>query len=162
IHTTLDPDMQSIAENALETGLQRIDKYRFKKLQKHAQGCLIAIEATTGRIRAYVGGRDYFHSQYDRLNQAWRQPGSAFKPFVYSGGLETAFDSPSAVFTPATLVQDEPSNQEYQQADYVPENYDGTYHGIVTARMALAQSMNLATVQLAQQVGISRIVSMAR
>lgn len=162
IHTTLDADMQQMAEASLETGLQRIDKYRFNKVHKRVEGCLIAVDPATGRVLAYVGGRDYSRSQYDRISQALRQPGSAFKPFVYSAAMESAFDSSQVVFTPATLVIDEPSNKEYQSAAYQPENYDGEYHGIVTARMALAESMNLATVQLSEEVGISKVVAMAR
>src|SRR5262249_16468108 len=91
IFTTLDLDMQREAEESLAWGLDEIDKLGFKKLKKNVQGCLIAIEPQTGYIRAFVGGRSYSHSQYDRISQAARQPGSVFKPVVYATALEQAF-----------------------------------------------------------------------
>jgi penicillin-binding protein 1B len=160
IFTTLDPDMQRYAEEALTAGLDDIDKLRFKRIKQHVQGCLIAIEPQTGYIRAFVGGRSFSKSQFDRISQAVRQPGSVFKPVVYAEAFEEAFNSPNIVFTPATLVPDEPWLLKYANQEWEPKNYDGQYHGIVTLRMALSQSMNIATARLAMAVGLPKIASL--
>lgn len=162
IYTTIDLNMQQMAEDALTKGLQNIDKLRFKKLKKEAQGCLIAIEPGTGYVRAFVGGRSYTKSQFDRIYQASRQPGSLFKPIVYAAALESVYLRRSQLFTPATLVSDEPTVFQIGKKTWAPENYDNEYHGIVTLRQALAQSMNVATAKLAQEVGLRDIVNLAR
>lgn len=162
IQTTLDAHMQEIAQGVLVAGLQRIDKRLYNKTHKYVQGCLIAVDPVTGYVKAYVGGRDYKSSQFDRISQSVRQPGSAFKPFVYAAAIESAFTSPSAAFSPATILEDTPPGLEYQNVAYQPQNYNNVYYGTVTARDALAHSMNAATMQLASQVGLQNIVSLAR
>lgn len=162
VFTTLDLEMQGIAESALVDGLNQIDKLRFKRTKKNAQGCLIAIEPQTGYIRAFVGGRSYSKSQFDRISQASRQPGSIFKPVVYAAALEQYFAKNSRVYTPATLVDDEPWVLEYSNQTWEPKNYDGQYHGIVTLRNALAQSMNVATAKLAMDVGLNPITALGK
>jgi penicillin-binding protein 1B len=162
VFTTLDLEMQQAAEEALSAGLAEIDRLRFKKVKKNVEGCLIAIEPQTGYVRAFVGGRSYSKSQFDRVSQALRQPGSIFKPVVYAAALEQAFSSQNRVYTPATLVDDSPWVLEYGTKTWEPKNYDGQYHGIVTLRTALAQSMNVATAKLAQDVGLRPIASLAR
>src|SRR5207249_174158 len=82
IFTTLNLDMQQAAEETLAAGLRNIDRLRFQKTGKRVQGCLIAIEPRTGFIRAFVGGRSYSNSQFNRVIQGLRQPGSVFKPVV--------------------------------------------------------------------------------
>jgi penicillin-binding protein 1A len=84
IFTTLNLEMQEAAEQALKNGLARIDSNRYSKNGKNIQGCLIAIEPKTGAVRALVGGRTYAPGQFNRVKQASRQPGSAFKPVVYA------------------------------------------------------------------------------
>jgi len=155
IFTTLDMDMQRYAEEALEQGLAEIDRMRSKRVKKNIQGCLIAIEPQTGYIRAYVGGRSYSKSQFDRVQQASRQPGSVFKPVVYSAAIEASYGGNQ--ITTATLLQDEPYTLHYSNKTWEPKNYDGQYHGIVNLRSALALSMNVATARLAQQVGLQYI-----
>lgn len=162
IYTTIDLNMQQMAEDALTKGLQNIDKLRFKKLKKEAQGCLIAIEPGTGYVRAFVGGRSYTKSQFDRIYQASRQPGSLFKPVVYAAALESVYQRRNQIFTPATLVSDEPTIFQFHKMTWAPKNYDNEYHGVVTLRQALAQSMNVATAKLAQEVGLRDIVNLAR
>jgi penicillin-binding protein 1B len=165
IFTTLDPDMQRYAEEALTAGLDEIDKLRFKKIKKPVQGCLIAIEPQTGYIRAFVGGRSYSRSQFDRISQAARQPGSIFKPVVYAAAFEQAYHPSKSgypPFTPATLVPDEPWVLKYAKQEWEPKNYDGQYHGIVTLREALAQSMNIATARLALAAGLDSVVDLGK
>lgn len=162
IFTTLDLDMQQAAEETVAAGLARIDKIRFKATGKQAQACLIAIEPSTGFVRAFVGGRSYSGSQFDRLTQALRQPGSSFKPFVYAAALESTFQKGSDTYSAATLVSDEPWNVPLTKADWQPRNYDGRSHGIVSLRSALANSMNIATARLAEEVGLEKIASLSR
>ena len=162
VFTTLDLEMQGIAEEALAKGLVQIDKLRFKRTKKNVQGCLIAIEPQTGYIRAFVGGSSYSRSQFDRISQASRQPGSVFKPVVYAAALEQYFAEDQRVFTPATLVDDDPWVLEYANQTWEPKNYDGQYHGVVTLRNALALSMNVATAKLAMDVGLNQITALGK
>jgi penicillin-binding protein 1B len=107
---------------------------------------------------ALVGGRSYGASQYNRVVQARRQPGSTFKPFVYLAAFEAGFDDPSLPpITPATVVEDAPSVFFYEDKEYIPTNYEDEYHGMVTLRRALAMSMNVATVKVAEMVGYDRV-----
>jgi penicillin-binding protein 1B len=123
---------------------------------------LIAIEPQTGYIRAFVGGRSYSKSQFDRISQASRQPGSVFKPVVYAAAFEKAFQRNSRVFTPASIVVDEPWILHYSNQTWEPKNYDGQYHGTTTLRNALAQSMNVATAKLAMDVGLKDIAELGK
>jgi penicillin-binding protein 1B len=162
IYTTLDMNLQRIAEESLYKGLDQIDKYRFKKTRKHIQGCLIAVEPSTGKIRAFVGGRSFSDSQFDRVTQAKRQPGSSFKPFVYAAALDSAYDPTVPFYTPATLIPDEPFSVKVHEGVWEPENYNEAYHGMVTAREALARSMNIATARLAQDFGLEKIAKLSQ
>ena len=162
IISTLDYDMQLAAQQALSEGLTTIDRIRGKRAGSRVQGSLIAIEATTGKIRAFVGGRNFSGSQFDRLTQAQRQPGSSFKPFVYAAALETAFDSQSRFYTTSSLVADEPWSIQIDRATWQPQNYNGSYNGVVSLRTALAKSMNIATAKVAYDVGFYKIFHLAR
>ena len=105
VYTTLDLHLQGLAQAALSNGLDRVQKMIKRKAQAPVQGCLIAIEPKTGAIVALVGGRSYGSSQYNRVTQARRQPGSTFKPFVYLSAFEAVFEDPALPpITPATVV----------------------------------------------------------
>ena len=164
IFTTLDMTQQETAEEALQRGLADLETRWSQLLPKNhpdpLQGCLISMSPQNGYIRVMVGGRDYLQSQFNRCTQAMRQPGSTFKPFVYL----TAFDpkrSPK-LFTPASLIDDKSFTLNTPQGPWTPLNYDKKEHGAVTLRTALTQSYNLATAQLALQVGLPAIVLTAR
>jgi len=109
-----------------------------------------------------VGGRDDASSQFNRATNARRQPGSAFKPFVYLGALRRGSGGEPPRFTPASLVEDRPLALLYDRAIWAPRNYEDRFEGTVTVRRALEQSLNAATVQLAQNAGLSVIVRTAR
>lgn len=162
IFTTLDLDLQQAGEEALSAGLKKIDEVRFARVKKSVEGCLIAIEPHTGYIRAFVGGRSYSKSQFDRITSALRQPGSIFKPVVYAAALEKSLRNSDREFTPATLVADEPWVLTYANKTWAPKNYDGQYHGVVSLRMALAQSMNIATARVAQEVGLEEVAQLGK
>ena len=108
-----------------------------------------------------VGGRNYGDSQLNHV-LSMRQPGSVFKPFVYAAAIDTAVDGSAKTFTPATLLSDEETTFSFNGESYQPKDFHNGYQGDVTLRTALAHSLNVATVSLAQQVGYQRVVSMAR
>ena len=119
----------------------------------------MALDPATAQVRALVGGRDYQVSQYNRALLARRQPGSAFKPFVYAAALTTR---EGRGFTAATFLDDSPLTLTLDGRPWSPRNYEDRYLGRVTLREALEQSLNAATVRLAQDVGLPTIVERAR
>jgi penicillin-binding protein 1B len=154
IHTTLDTEVQKAAETALANGLARYEKLhpslKQKDPAKQLQGAIIVIQPKTGYILAMIGGRDYNVSQYNRITQAKRQPGSTFKPFVYLSSLDR--------FTPATRLSNIPVTYKLAGQDWTPENYEPMSEQEMSMRMALAHSVNIATVDLAMRVGMENIV----
>ncbi len=163
IFTGLDPEMQRAAERALEEGLAALEK-RYPRLAGTGggklQGCLVALEPQTGEIKAMMGGRDYSETQFNRVTQSRRQPGSIFKPFTYVAAL----DRPASAggWNPTSHVEDAPFTWEYEGREWSPANYRGTYFGLVTVRQALELSLNGATARLAREVGLERVREVAR
>jgi penicillin-binding protein 1A len=119
-----------------------------------AQGALVAIDNTTGGIKAMVGGRDFSESKFDRATQAMRQVGSSFKPYVYT----TVIDKGGS---PDDTILDEPVTFESGSGPYSPHNYDEKFEGIITLRRALAQSRNIPALKLASKVGIKSVIETA-
>ncbi|MFN3303076.1 MAG: penicillin-binding protein 1A [Roseateles sp.] len=111
-----------------------------------AEGAVVTLDPATGAIRALVGGFDFARNQFNSATQAWRQPGSAFKPFVYSAILDQGAWA-------GTLVSDQP----FVQGDWAPRNYDGSYEDALTLRQALARSKNMVTIRLAEALGPQRV-----
>jgi penicillin-binding protein 1B len=169
VYTTLDPDLQQAAEEAVHTGMQNVDQLLKKKKSKkdapipvgQPQVALIALDPHTGEIKALVGGRDYSSSQLNHV-LAMRQPGSVFKPFVYAAALNTAIGGGEQIFTPASILSDEPTTFSFGRQTYEPGNFGHEFMGDVTLRTALSHSLNVATVSLAEQVGYGNVVAMAR
>ena len=179
VYTTLDMDLQQIAERALEKQLSSLEadlkiKSAFAsyappppsaladpqrpqlQAMPYLQGAVAAIDPRTGYIRALVGGRNWNHSNFNRATQAQRQPGSAFKPFVYTAAMDNGFH-------PTDVIVDEPVS--FPGADgelYQPQNYDGQYRGAVTLRYALQQSINIPAIKLLRKVSTSLVASYAR
>ena len=113
------------------------------------EGALVALDPNTGAIRALVGGFDFDKSKFNHVTQAWRQPGSSFKPFIYSAALEKGF-------TPATVVNDAPlffDSSFTGGQPWEPKNYDGRYDGPMTMRTGLAKSKNMVSIRILQAVG---------
>ncbi len=178
IYTTLDPELQQAAAAAVQTGMKLVDdqvtklrtkrtkigknKYETKVLPgPQAQVALVAMDPHTGQVLALVGGRNYGTSQLNHA-VAKRPTGSIFKPFVYAAAMNTALDGANPVFTPASIVPDEPSTFAYGDQIYEPRNYKEEYHGDVTLRYALALSLNNATVKLAEEVGYDKVADLAK
>ncbi|HEY6554675.1 MAG TPA: PBP1A family penicillin-binding protein, partial [Vicinamibacteria bacterium] len=161
IQTSLDLQLQGLAQRAVENGLDAVMKLTKRKDGKRPQASLIALEPSTGSVVALVGGRSYGSSQYNRVTQARRQPGSTFKPFVYLAAFEAFFDDPALPpITPATVVEDAPAVFFFEDKEYIPQNYEDKYFGYVTLRTALAHSLNVATVKVAEMVGYDRVANL--
>jgi penicillin-binding protein 1B len=164
VYTTLDPVLQRLAEAAVVKGLDRLEtnrpRLRRKSPEERLQAAMIVLDPATGQVRALVGGRDYRLSQFNRAILARRQPGSAFKPFVYLAALTPRRDGP--LFTAASLIEDAPITIVVDGKSWSPKNYDDRYQGPVTVRRALEGSLNTATVRLAQAVGLPAVVETAR
>ena len=179
VYTTLDPYVQRIAEDSLETHLSGIEKlHRYPQTKEsygaaaakgakkgakkggettvdYLEGAVIAIEPRTGYIRAMVGGRSFKDSKWNRAVQAKRQPGSAFKPFIYLAALENGY-------TPADIVLDAPIVIDLPNGDvYKPQNYSEEYEGEVTARHALNESINVAAVRVLLSIGPPAVINYA-
>jgi penicillin-binding protein 1B len=155
--STLDWRNQQAAQEAVEEGLAAAEK-GYQKGHKGTgplQSALVSIDPDTGGILAYVGGRSYGGSQFDRAGRALRQAGSAFKPIVYAAAFE------SKTVTPASFLEDEPLTVRLATMSWSPKNDDGSFHGRVTVRTALEKSYNPATARLAMEVGMPRVVELA-
>ncbi|HKO45738.1 MAG TPA: PBP1A family penicillin-binding protein [Pyrinomonadaceae bacterium] len=151
IYTTIDLELQQLAESAIKRQLDRLGANR-----KNIQASLVALDPRTGHVLAMVGGRDYGKSQLNRATDARRQPGSTFKPFVYAAALEDGM-SPVRMFTdaPREFVYDR--NKVYR-----PDNYGHGYSmRDVTMRAALVNSLNVVTVDVALQTGLARVANLS-
>ncbi len=153
IYSTIDYWMQKSAEEAVAGGITALEK----RTEKGVQAALIAMDMNTGKIRAMVGGSDFWKNQFNRSTQALRQPGSAFKPFVYLTAIEQGM-------TANDVIQDSPVSFRGAKPGqpWMPKNYDGKYYGTVTLKTALAKSLNAATVRLADRVGIHSVIETAQ
>jgi penicillin-binding protein 1B len=166
VYTTLDLQLQRDAAEAVRLGMAEVDKLVAGRRKRdpnypEPQGALIALDPHTGEIRAFVGGRNYGASQLDHL-VAKRQPGSSFKPFVYATALDTAINGGQPLITPVSLLNDTPTTFWFDNKPYEPSNFKKEFMGTVTLRTALAHSLNVATVQLAEEVGYGNVVNLAR
>jgi len=158
IYTTLDTQVQKAAEKALAKGLTRLEnsnaELRRDAPEAQLQGAIIVMQPKTGHILALVGGRSYSVSQFNRISQARRQPGSAFKPIVYLTGLSQ--------FTPTTLLSNDRKSYTVNGKLWEPQNFEPVTEYTVSLKDALKKSYNLATVDLAMKTGLENIVEMAR
>ncbi len=187
IHTSIDSEIQNIAESSLKEQLNKIEQHPdfkhstrtdYKKQKKeflasalpdqkfsapeYLQGAILMIDNATGAILAQVGGRDFSDSQFDRVSQGARPTGTAFKPFVYATAFEKGY-------FPGTLLDDTPMDTRQVMiggttgilGEWGPENPDNVYENRITARVALSKSKNAATVRIGQKVGTEAVVSLA-
>ncbi len=164
IFSSLDLQLQRKAERALVEGLKKLEAthpaLRRKGDDDSLEGAIIVIRPQTGEIKAMVGGRNYQKSQFNRVFQARRQPGSVFKPFVYLAALMFGGQS-GTLYTPDTVINDSQFTWSYDGQEWQPSNYNNEYFGAVTLRRALESSLNSATGRVAQDVGIRRVREVA-
>jgi len=154
IYSTIDFTMQKAAEEAVANGIAVVNK----RVKPGVQAALIAIDMRNGHIKALVGGTDFWETQFNRATLAVRQPGSAFKPFVYATAVE------NKGMTEESNIIDGPISFPGGKAGQIwaPKNYDGKFHGSITLKTAIALSLNTATVRLASQVGIKEVIETAK
>ena len=165
-YTSLDPLLQRAANDALVAGIQDVESqqgYRHVKFASrpkgstdYLQGALVAVDPTTGDVRALIGGRDYRESSFDRVIDGMRQPGSAFKPIVYAAAIADSLTASTIIPDTAIAIQLDRGRV------YRPDNSDNQFLGPITMREALAKSRNVVAVQLAERVGMDTIVHLAR
>jgi penicillin-binding protein 1B len=161
IFTTLDTIMQRGAEQALDGGIDSLNK-KYSYLRKSStplEGVVLTIQPGTGYVKALVGGRNYSKTQFNRAIQARRQPGSLFKPFVYVTAMDPARGQQA--FTAATVLDDSPISVRSGNAVWSPQNYDLRWHGRVTVREALAHSYNIPAVRAAIDAGVPNVIKTA-
>ncbi len=167
LQSTLSLSDQQQAEEAVRWGLETLEKSWEKDRaspgggqtghqQAPLEAALISVDPRTGGILAYVGGRNFARSQFDRVAQARRQAGSVFKPIVYASAYA------HRLATPATLLEDAPLTVRLDGKEWSPRNSDGKYRGRISSRAALEKSLNVPTARLALQVGLDRVVDTAR
>jgi penicillin-binding protein 1B len=165
IFTSLDVHAQKLAEKSVRDNIDYLEarhpSLRRKGRKDQLEEALVAIEPQSGKIRAIVGGRDYQESQFDRVTQAKRQPGSAFKPITYLAALQETLDGGPEHFLPTTYIDDTPFTWTYGDMSWSPKNYKDRYFGRVTLEFALEESLNCATSRLANQIGLDRVRAMA-
>ncbi len=172
IYTSLDPELQRAASEAVDAGMKNVDELVRKQHGKrttpitYPQVSLVALNPHTGQILALVGGRNYSISQLNHA-VAERPTGSIFKPFVYATAYNTSIQGASldggGVFTALTRINDDPQDFGTNGQSYTPGNFEkGEFPGMVTAADAIAHSLNIATIALAQQVGYGNVAALAR
>ncbi|HYB90889.1 MAG TPA: PBP1A family penicillin-binding protein [Candidatus Binataceae bacterium] len=167
IFTTLDVHMEKLAEKAVRDNLVDLETKHSRLVREEQsqrlESCLLSLEPQSGKIRAMVGGRDYHSSQFNRVTQSKRQPGSGFKPVTYLAALEESFEGGPEKFLPTTYLDDSPFTWQYaENMSWTPRNYKDKYFGRVTMAFALEESLNSATSRLAYAIGLDRVRDAAR
>lgn len=154
VHTTLNVALQQAAEQALRHGIDVLCERQQcgQEGEPRPEGALIAIDLTSGQVKALVGGADFHQSQFNRVTKARRQPGSAFKPLVYAAALERGY-------TPASVVVDSPVSYWDRHRLWKPQNYEERYFGPTRLREALTFSRNVVTVKMAARLGMKYLTS---
>lgn len=156
VQTTIDLRLQRLAENTVKDWHDRLYNYGVFYDLKQGQIALVAVDPRTHFVKAMVGGVDYKSSQYNRALQARRQPGSAFKPFVYYTAFATG------KYGPESVVSDSPVSYRDGDGYYSPQNYGGGFSGSVSIRRALEVSLNIPAVKIGQWVGLNKVIEVCR
>ncbi len=159
LYVSLNPYLQSAASDVLTANIERLKSVAPEVAEKekqgvHLQGAMIAIDVKNCTLLALQGGRSYKQTQFNRVTQGKRQPGSLFKPFVFLAGFAKPMDPP---LTALTVLDDSPFEWAYDKQLWAPKNYDGDFRGPIRAREVLEKSINVPTARLAQQIGLDKI-----
>ena len=164
VYSGINRSMQQCAEEAVSEELAKIERARpsLNSRQRRLEGALVALEPFSGKVRAWVGGRDFAESQFDHAAQALRQIGSTVKPFVYLTALDERLNRYRPA-TPLTVLPDEPMRFDLRgQSAWEPENFDHKFRGDVTLRYALENSLNMPAVYIATRVGFNAVAHTLR
>lgn len=158
VYTTLNIQMQKAARDAVERGLKEMEgRENYEKGQVQVQGALFAMDAKTGAIRAMVGGRNFQRSEFNRATQSRRQPGSAFKPLIYTAAFDKGM-TPSTVIVDAPIVYPDPNQPD---GVWNPQNFDKKFQGPTTLHNALIHSRNIITIKVLEEIGVDYAASYA-
>ncbi len=162
-YTSLDLVHQIAAERAMAEGLAELGEKKGSPGAEEdpLQAALVAVDPATGELTAMVGGRDYGKTQFNRAVDAWRQPGSAFKPFVLLAAMEQAVGGKGET-TLASTISGEPISVEGPNGRWTPENFGREKYGVITVRRMIEESVNTAAVRLALDVGLPEVIATAR
>jgi penicillin-binding protein 1B len=162
VYSSLDPKLQEAAIDILRDETVKVNRQISRRNRPlETQAALIAVDPRTGEILAMVGGLDYADSQFNRATNAFRQPGSTFKPFVFAAALEPGVRN-SPPLTLSSVIQDAPYTFVFNHREYSPSNFGHRYHGNVTLRRALALSLNVPAVKVAEKIGYQRVADFAQ
>jgi penicillin-binding protein 1B len=165
VYTTLDLDLQRDAAEAIVEGMKNVDAIIARRNKRdggteEAQVALLCMDPHTGEVKALIGGRNYGLSQLNHV-EAKRPSGSVFKPFVYAAALNTGLEGSATPLTASTIFQDEPRTFLFDGKPYEPANYHNQWSGQVTLREALAHSLNVPTVEVAEATGYGAVADLA-
>jgi penicillin-binding protein 1B len=166
VYTTLNLRAQEAAQQAVRTGVDKLEKTykqltKLKAKGKSLEAALLASDPRTGAIEAMVGGRGFLATQFNRATDSHRQVGSIMKPFVYLTALESTAED-GKPYTPLTILHDQATTHKFEGQVWTPHNYEGTYNGDVPLFWALKESLNAATVNLGMAIGLGNIIDTAR
>lgn len=162
VKTGLNPKAQRVAQQSLVRTLANLEKRKnFKKMDTPLQGLIVGADQKTGIIDVLVGGRNFRNSSYNRVLNAHRQVGSLMKPIVYLTALQSK-DENGEPYTPTTLISDEPLTHKYENQSWSPRNFDKKSHGDVPLYWSMTRSLNIATARLGIQLGLPKIIELAR
>ncbi len=159
VHTGLDLGMQRCAEAAVAHGVASLEEShpKLREKGKQVEVAFVAIEPFSGLVKAWVGGRDFASSQFNRVSQGVRQIGSTIKPFLYLTALDGSLNS-YKIASPVSILEDQPHEVKLKhQAAWNPENYDHEFRGDVTLRYALENSLNMPALYIAERIGLSAL-----
>ncbi len=159
LYLPLNPYLQSVASEVLTANIERLKSVAPEILERekkgiHLQGALISIDVKNCTLLALQGGKSYQQTQFNRITQGKRQPGSLFKPFVFLAGFAKPLEP---ALTPLTELDDSPFEWVYDKQSWSPKNYDGDFRGMVKARDVLEKSINIPTARLAEKIGLAKI-----
>lgn len=158
VFTHLDVVLQKFAEQAVEAGMKELQFKAKQHASASLEVALITLQPSTGGIKAFVGGKSYANSQYNRVSEARRQVGSAIKPFVVASALNLNNESKERWITPATLLEDKATTFSFANQEWSPKNFSGKYMGQVTLQKALEDSLNVPFVNLLSGIGLTPMV----
>lgn len=164
VYTTLDLDLQDAAEAAMEKQLAALEARKKLTAEERLEGALLVVDPVTGNARAVLGSRDYARSSFHRAIHMRRQAGSTMKPIVLLAALERGVDSAGAPYGPAYPIEDAPWTLKYDSGrqSWTPKDFDKDYRGWITLRRALAESINVPFAKIASDVGLERVVDVAK
>ncbi len=166
IFTTLDVHTQNLARKAVRENLDdletRYPRLRRKSKKQRLEECLVAIEPQSGRILAMVGGRNFQKSQFNRVTQSQRQPGSSFKIVTYSAAFQETLNGGPNQFLPTSFIGGGPFTWQYGNLQWSPKNYANEYYNSVTLEFALEASLNTSAARIAHAIGLDKVLAMGK